>query len=283
MLSSYAPIISAEKAYHEQLSVAEITNSAFEPASMMAKCDPRHGKYMACCMMYRGDVVPKDVNASIATIKTNPTLSALTRDRIPDLISFAFSSIKGIQSRYGKESAQHKIAMYLLDETIAEVVAGFTSIYSEKVSIQIVFLGQDSSVALSEDKQAKKTIYDLIKKKVTKDIYENNFPSIYLQNPQERQSVCDSLQASAVNFEVSCPNPYDYENHPFIHNLLQEVNNNTNITGTKDAATFQICLWFPILLAIVLLATIISMCCMDIGADSMIYRSTNIKGHAHSS
>jgi tubulin alpha len=44
MLSSYAPIISAEKAYHEQLSVAEITNAAFEPASMMVKCDPRHGE-----------------------------------------------------------------------------------------------------------------------------------------------------------------------------------------------------------------------------------------------
>merc|ERR1711924_171890 len=50
--------------FHEQLSVAEITNSVFEPAAMMVKCDPRHGKYMACCMMYRGDVVPKDVNAS---------------------------------------------------------------------------------------------------------------------------------------------------------------------------------------------------------------------------
>ena len=66
----YAPIISAEKTYHEQLSVAEITNSVFEPACMMVKCDPRHGKYMACCMMYRGDVVPKDVNSAIATIKT---------------------------------------------------------------------------------------------------------------------------------------------------------------------------------------------------------------------
>merc|ERR1719313_1068793 len=74
MLTSYAPIISAEKAYHEQLSVAEITNSVFEPAAMMVKCDPRHGKYMACCMMYRGDVVPKDVNASVATIKTKRTV-----------------------------------------------------------------------------------------------------------------------------------------------------------------------------------------------------------------
>jgi len=73
-LCSYAPIISAEKAYHEELSVAEITNAVFEPSNMMVKCDPRHGKYMACCMMYRGDVVPKDVNAAIATIKTKRTI-----------------------------------------------------------------------------------------------------------------------------------------------------------------------------------------------------------------
>merc|ERR1712227_1197317 len=74
VMSSYAPVISAEKAYHEQLSVAEITNSAFEPASMLVKVDPRHGKYMAVCLMYRGDVVPKDVNAAVATIKTKRTI-----------------------------------------------------------------------------------------------------------------------------------------------------------------------------------------------------------------
>uniref|UniRef100_K1PTU5 Tubulin alpha chain n=1 Tax=Magallana gigas TaxID=29159 RepID=K1PTU5_MAGGI len=43
-------------------------------ANQMVKCDPRHGKYMACCMLYRGDVVPKDVNAAIATIKTKRTI-----------------------------------------------------------------------------------------------------------------------------------------------------------------------------------------------------------------
>jgi len=35
----------------------------------MVNCDTRMGKYMAVCLLYRGDVVPKDVNAAIATIK----------------------------------------------------------------------------------------------------------------------------------------------------------------------------------------------------------------------
>jgi len=74
--------MSADKAYHEQNSVAEITNACFEPSHQMVKCDPRNGKvtvgprdprngkYMACCLLYRGDVVPKDVNNAIAAIKT---------------------------------------------------------------------------------------------------------------------------------------------------------------------------------------------------------------------
>jgi tubulin alpha len=61
MLTSHAPVISAEKAFHESLSVAEIASSVFEPSNMMTKCDPRHGKHMACCLMHRGDIVPKDV------------------------------------------------------------------------------------------------------------------------------------------------------------------------------------------------------------------------------
>ncbi|EHB05909.1 Tubulin alpha-1C chain, partial [Heterocephalus glaber] len=73
-LTAYAPVISAEKAYYEYFSVTEITNACFEPANQMVKCDPRHGKYMASCLLYRGDVVPKDVNAAIATLKTNHSI-----------------------------------------------------------------------------------------------------------------------------------------------------------------------------------------------------------------
>nr|CAD7578309.1 unnamed protein product [Timema californicum] len=43
-LISYSPIVSAEKAYHEQLSVSQLVNSVFEPANQMVKCDPREGE-----------------------------------------------------------------------------------------------------------------------------------------------------------------------------------------------------------------------------------------------
>ncbi len=75
MLSSNLPVISDEKACHKQLSVAKITFSTFEPSSMMAKYDSRHSKYMACCLMYKGDIVSKDFNVAVAIIfKTKRTI-----------------------------------------------------------------------------------------------------------------------------------------------------------------------------------------------------------------
>lgn len=69
----------------------EITKACFDPANQMVLCDPRQvniklkktksrkmknvksrkGKFMAVCLLYRGDVVPKDVNAAIAGIKAD--------------------------------------------------------------------------------------------------------------------------------------------------------------------------------------------------------------------
>ncbi|GMK56991.1 hypothetical protein CspeluHIS016_0308310 [Cutaneotrichosporon spelunceum] len=73
-LATYAPVISADKAFHESNSVAEMTISCFESNNQMVKCDPRQGKYMACCLLYRGDVVPKDVNAAVANVRTKRTI-----------------------------------------------------------------------------------------------------------------------------------------------------------------------------------------------------------------
>lgn len=73
-LVTFCPIMSKQKASHEMFSVSEITNACFEPYNQMVKCDPRSGKYMACCLLYRGDVVPKDVNSAINQVKSRKSL-----------------------------------------------------------------------------------------------------------------------------------------------------------------------------------------------------------------
>jgi len=69
MLCSYSPILSHESATQETSSVKQLTTQAFEQENMMCKVDPRKGKYMATCLMYRGAVNPSEVNLALKDVK----------------------------------------------------------------------------------------------------------------------------------------------------------------------------------------------------------------------
>ena len=45
---------------------------------------------MACCLLYRGDVVPKDVNASISNIKTKEILKSFFLQKVIDSRNFIY-------------------------------------------------------------------------------------------------------------------------------------------------------------------------------------------------
>jgi len=74
LVASYSPLLSTEKAHHEQFSVPELATSVFEEGNMMAKCDPTKGKYLSCCLMFRGDIVTKDIPKALETIKMKRTI-----------------------------------------------------------------------------------------------------------------------------------------------------------------------------------------------------------------
>ncbi|CAG9856012.1 unnamed protein product [Phyllotreta striolata] len=66
---AYAPFMPSKRLFHEQFSVASLTNSCFKPSHQLVKCDSDQGKYVSCCLLYRGDVVPVDVNNAVVNIK----------------------------------------------------------------------------------------------------------------------------------------------------------------------------------------------------------------------
>jgi tubulin alpha len=80
MMQAYAPVVSLKKTGHEQHTVPQITAASFEPSNFMIKCDPRgpNHEYLSICLLYRGDVVVKDMNASVATIKTKPSVQVVS-------------------------------------------------------------------------------------------------------------------------------------------------------------------------------------------------------------
>mmetsp|Transcript_30832 Transcript_30832/g.70735 ORF Transcript_30832/g.70735 Transcript_30832/m.70735 type:complete len:452 (-) Transcript_30832:39-1394(-) len=66
---SYAPCLPAAHMDSDSFTVPKLTMSAFEPAMQSCCYDPRTGKYASVCLMFRGDVVPKEVLAVNQALK----------------------------------------------------------------------------------------------------------------------------------------------------------------------------------------------------------------------
>lgn len=56
---------------YDNLSTIQISNQAFDARNQLVKCDPKDGKYMSCCMLYRGDICGMEINRAIQEIKEN--------------------------------------------------------------------------------------------------------------------------------------------------------------------------------------------------------------------
>lgn len=74
VLPSFAPLNSIEASFSEANTVADLTNAAFDPSSFLSSADPTTGKYMSCCLMYRGDVTSKEVSTSLQHMRSKSSV-----------------------------------------------------------------------------------------------------------------------------------------------------------------------------------------------------------------
>lgn len=67
---SYAPLISGINELHYDTSITTLTGQCFNAQNQLLKCDPTRGKYMTCCLLYRGFVLANDVRNALIYIKS---------------------------------------------------------------------------------------------------------------------------------------------------------------------------------------------------------------------
>lgn len=115
-LASFAPILSNVKAQKSDLKVSDITQAVFEPQNQMVKCDPKAGKYMSCCLLYRGDVAPRNVNDAISKIKAKANIHFV--DWCPTGFKVGINN-QTLHATEGSDMAPVKRAVCMLSNTTA--------------------------------------------------------------------------------------------------------------------------------------------------------------------
>ncbi|XP_023173598.1 tubulin alpha chain [Drosophila hydei] len=68
-LINYAPLVPVTHSQFVNQSTAQLTGQCFQMSNQMVRCNPSHGKYMACVLLYRGDVAPNEINSALESIK----------------------------------------------------------------------------------------------------------------------------------------------------------------------------------------------------------------------
>ena len=68
-ICSFAPIAGRDIADHQEFSVGNLAREVFRPESRFLQFSPQKGKYMACIMMFRGDINISDVAEAVRRVK----------------------------------------------------------------------------------------------------------------------------------------------------------------------------------------------------------------------
>ncbi|XP_014241903.1 tubulin alpha chain-like isoform X2 [Cimex lectularius] len=71
---SYAPVKFPGVTKTEKLSIRGLTKSCFESTNRMATVEAEKGKYVACCLIYRGDVGQQEVSDSLSQAKNSSSV-----------------------------------------------------------------------------------------------------------------------------------------------------------------------------------------------------------------
>lgn len=208
------------------------------------------------------------VHSIVASLQS-PAMKVLVDDSVPDLFTFAFSAIKGLQARYGKDSTQVTAALLILDGTLSKAVSDFKILYG-RVAVEIAFVGVPAYTKVQESAsaQTKADVYSVIKTQIkNKDLFNAAFPVIYADNVE---TACQTLKTQGFstldNLDLTCPT----KRLSLSGKNLKETRSISDSQNYPDYASFNIILWTSIILILAVYGAVYPIFSMSGGNDSFL-------------
>lgn len=138
LITSYAPLQSATSASHDRIDVTTMTNQVFNQNMVMAKCDPRQGKFMSCCLLYRGDVQETEVKKALVKIQAKSTVQFV--EWCPTGFKIGLNNQKPVQFPNGTMApSERSVAMITnntaMNEVFTRVNAKFDMMFSKRAFV----------------------------------------------------------------------------------------------------------------------------------------------------
>merc|ERR1719389_1281305 len=97
----FAPLTSRGSQQYRALTVPELTQQMFDAKNMMAAADPRHGRYLTACALFRGRMSTKEVDEQMLNVQNKN--SSYFVEWIPNNLKCAICDIppKGLKMSVG--------------------------------------------------------------------------------------------------------------------------------------------------------------------------------------
>jgi len=123
----FAPLTARSSQTYRDISVAELTTQMFDAKNMMCASDPRHGRYLTACAMFRGRMSTKEVDEQMLNVQNKN--SSYFVEWIPNNIK---SSICDIPPKGLKMSVTFVGNSTAIQEMFKRVAEQFTAMFRRK-------------------------------------------------------------------------------------------------------------------------------------------------------
>lgn len=210
----------------------------------------------------------------IEKLKTDQDLKALAKDNIQDLFSFVFTGVRAVYDKYGPGSSHRLCALYLVDSVLYQLQRELSSIYGSELATELALVQFPAAAMMKADKPLIEKTYAAVKDLVgPREQFNEYFPMIYAKNDASAGQLCTALAPFKDTNNVHC-----YARDPQVFARLASEYQQVVTLTSDEVSTFQIVLWFSIILVIAVAVVVYSICFMNAKLDFVLDKGPNQGG-----